>query len=1076
LNGCTHMIHVRVLGSAELTDSGGAELTAVLAQPKRFALLVYLAMSPGYHRRDTLLALFWPELDTRRARGSLNQAIGFLRRELGGSPESVIISRGAAELGIDSSALWCDIASFRQHVHAQHFGEALDLYRGDLLPGFHGVPETEFEEWLGTERAQLRTSAVRAAREVARASEQASHYTTAVTSARRAVDLSGLDERAVRDLLTLLDRLGDRAGAMTAYEEFGERLAKELDAEPSAETRALVTQIRRRAEIPENSIEPAQLGPGVELNGWRVIRELGRGGMATVHLALDVKHDRHVAIKELRPELATRVTAEPFLREIQIMARLAHPHILPLIDSGARRGRPYLVAPYVAGESLRARLSREHQLPLEESLRLTMEIAQALDYAHRRGVIHCDIKPENILLADGHAVVADFGIARAIHASGTGGSDDLPERPAIGSPPYMSPELLQGAPIRVQTDIYSLGCVMIEMLTGTLPRDGKLPQGFQRFGPGVARLAAECVAQESNQRPRSAADVIRRLERIARPVPEGEAPKIETDATSVVRWRVQRDAAWITLLTLAAIALPLIIKSVQTTAPAAPSDSTASLIQLQDEPFVVGWTRAGGVLAWADYRFGLDRNVVHGGASSGHITARSLAPKAPFATLMQTIRADDYRGKRIRLAAYVKSRGVAKEAVGLWLRVEGEGGSLGFHSTARGKLTTNGRTQPPDSTRHSTDWTLQSVVLDVPTNAIGIAFGLTLSLTGEAWIDDASLEVVNAGVPVTSRRLQPTANARELTRQRKYYDAMPLAPVNLRLEPMARPRDATFFGFDLTRIHYTIAGNGPDTVLVLGAAFMRDDLAPLLPGRTLILLDGRGRGHSESPLDSTNYGVAWEVPDIEQMRLRLGISRMHLIAWSTDGAMAAAYAKKYPVRVKSLVQIAPIAPHWDIARPDTRQRKPVVDSAALPRIAALQTSMRTREDSLTYCRLNVRARLLYPLMVDTSALARMRTDVCFAPNEWPGRIDQTDRLTRTALGKHYDFRADAAAVQAPVLVVWPDADLVPLSGAREWRQSFQDARLLTIPAAGHLPWLERPEVFFPALDQFLRASWPAAAR
>ncbi len=150
------MIHLRVLGSGELTDSGGAELTAVLAQPKRFALLVYLAASPGHHRRDTLLALFWPELDTRRARGSLNQAIGFLRKELGGSPESVIVSRGAAELGIDSSALWCDVASFRDCVQAQSYGEALDLYRGDLLPGFHAVPETEFEEWLGAERAQLR--------------------------------------------------------------------------------------------------------------------------------------------------------------------------------------------------------------------------------------------------------------------------------------------------------------------------------------------------------------------------------------------------------------------------------------------------------------------------------------------------------------------------------------------------------------------------------------------------------------------------------------------------------------------------------------------------------------------------------------------------------------------------------------------------------------------------------------------------------------------------------------------------------------------------------------------------------
>ena len=143
-------------------------------------------------------------------------------------------------------------------------------------------------------------------------------------------------------------------------------------------------------------------------------RELGRGGMATVFLARDLKHGREVAVKVLRPELATSIGPDRFLREIQVAARLTHPHILPLHDSGEAEGLLYYVMPYVEGESLRDRLEREHRLPLEHALALGREVADALDYAHQHGVVHRDIKPENILLANDHAVIADFGIARAL--------------------------------------------------------------------------------------------------------------------------------------------------------------------------------------------------------------------------------------------------------------------------------------------------------------------------------------------------------------------------------------------------------------------------------------------------------------------------------------------------------------------------------------------------------------------------------------------------------------------------------------------------------------------------------------
>ena len=204
---------------------------------------------------------------------------------------------------------------------------------------------------------------------------------------------------------------------------------------------------------------------------YRVQRELGRGGMATVYLGEDTKHGRPVAIKVLDPELAGLLGPERFLREIRIAAQLQHPHILPLLDSDATEGLLYYVMPYVEGESLRARLDAARQLPVDEALRLTIEVAGALDYSHRQGLVHRDIKPENILLADGQAVVVDYGIARAIRASG---GDELTRTGiSLGSPPYMSPEQMAGGQdVDGRSDLYSLGCTLYEMLAGQPPFTG----------------------------------------------------------------------------------------------------------------------------------------------------------------------------------------------------------------------------------------------------------------------------------------------------------------------------------------------------------------------------------------------------------------------------------------------------------------------------------------------------------------------------------------------------------------------------------------------------------------------------
>ncbi len=217
---------------------------------------------------------------------------------------------------------------------------------------------------------------------------------------------------------------------------------------------------------------------------YRLEDEIGAGGMATVYLAHDLRHDRRVAVKVLRPELAAVIGAERFLAEIKLTANLQHPHILPLFDSGEAEGFLYYVMPYVEGESLRDRISREKQLPVDEAVRLAVEVASALDYAHRHGVVHRDIKPENILLHDGRALVADFGIALA--ASKASGARMTETGMSLGTPQYMSPEQAMGErEITARSDVYALGAVLYELLTGDPPFVGSTAQAI------VARVVTE---------------------------------------------------------------------------------------------------------------------------------------------------------------------------------------------------------------------------------------------------------------------------------------------------------------------------------------------------------------------------------------------------------------------------------------------------------------------------------------------------------------------------------------------------------------------------------------------------------
>ena len=245
---------------------------------------------------------------------------------------------------------------------------------------------------------------------------------------------------------------------------------------------------------------------------YTIERELGAGGMATVYLARDVRHDRSVAVKVLRPELAAVLGADRFLNEIKVTANLQHPHILPLHDSGHADSVVYYVMPYVEGESLRDRLRRETQLPVEEAVRIAREVASALDYAHRHGVIHRDIKPENILLQEGSALVADFGIALAVRNAG--GARLTETGLSLGTPQYMSPEQATAErALDARSDVYSLGCVVYEMLAGEPPHTGPSSQTI------IAKLMTEEPRRLGLQRktvpPHVEAAVHRSLQKLA---------------------------------------------------------------------------------------------------------------------------------------------------------------------------------------------------------------------------------------------------------------------------------------------------------------------------------------------------------------------------------------------------------------------------------------------------------------------------------------------------------------------------------------------------------------------------------
>lgn len=493
------MLAVHLLGQVEVRDAQGREATDLLRRPKRIALLAYLAAaSPrGFQRRDKLIGLFWAETTQDKARRALNQALFVLRSELG---KDAIVSRGDGEVALNGEQADVDVLRFEQAISDGDVEAALIQYRGEFLEGLYLSDAPEFERWVDRERDRYRHEASKAALMLADRYEKEGRFLAAVERCRWVRSIAPTDEVAARRLLQLLDSHGDRATALREYEALAKILDEDYGLEPSPETRALVERIRsRETPVPLGSKDgevAAGLGEEAEVvqrdagsdttvadetpigqlsaalsDRYRIERKIDSGGMSVVYLAEDSKHGRKVAIKVLRQELAQSIAVERFLQEIQFGASLPHPNIVSLHDSGKANGCPYYVMPYFADGSLRDRLKRERQLPIEEAIQITLEVANALHAAHAKGVLHRDVKPANIMLEAGHAVVSDFGIARALTEAG--GERLTAHGVALGTPGYMSPEQGSGdEDLDVRSDEYSLACVLYEMLAGEMVFDG----------------------------------------------------------------------------------------------------------------------------------------------------------------------------------------------------------------------------------------------------------------------------------------------------------------------------------------------------------------------------------------------------------------------------------------------------------------------------------------------------------------------------------------------------------------------------------------------------------------------------
>ena len=526
------MLRLTVFGGVGLRPVAEveAEAKADMSLPRRgLAMIALLAAGPEVGMsRDLLAALLWPESDEERSRSALRQTLFTLRRDLGVSS----LFLGSAELTLDPTAVSSDVRDFETAERAGDHHEMARVYGGPFLDGFHLAGAPEFERWVDGRRADYRARAAAALEALARKAGARGEHGAAEEFWRRLVALDPLNTRLVMECMKAEAAAGNVAGALRQAQTHEELFRDEVGAAPDPALQDLVAHLRsRRPPAPPSAPGPTApsstlmaAAPGFtppERFPQRLARELsdrfvvtesseaGRDGSTRRYRARDRRHDREVTLKVVHPALASQIDIERFIREIRLTGRLLHPHILPLLDSGEIAGRPWFATPCPEGETLRARLDREARLPVDEAVRLGLELADALAYAHEHGVVHRDVSPENIFLAGptagGHALLTNLGFARALDTAA--GASVTDTGVMVGSAAYMSPEQAAGSrTVGAPADVYGLAAVLFEALVGEPLFSGPTPQAI------MAKRAAEPVPAPSrlHEVPPDIAAVIRK--------------------------------------------------------------------------------------------------------------------------------------------------------------------------------------------------------------------------------------------------------------------------------------------------------------------------------------------------------------------------------------------------------------------------------------------------------------------------------------------------------------------------------------------------------------------------------------